>query len=83
MAIIDGFAPFVAAQVSLVPIYFSLFAIFAVQRAMEVSMILILGILFLLGIFLGRISQDNLIVSGLKMVVAGLITFAIILIIGI
>jgi len=83
VAIIDGLAPFVAAQVSLVPIYLSMFAIFAIRRAMEVSMVLIIGILFMLGIFLGRISKDNLIVSGLKMVVAGLITFAIILIIGI
>ena len=83
VAIIDGLAPFVAAQISLVPIYLSMFAIFAIRRAMEVSMVLIIGILFMLGIFLGRISKDNLIVSGLKMVVAGLITFAIILIIGI
>ena len=83
VAIIDALAPFVAAQVSLIPIYLSFFDIFAVKLAMEISMILILVILFMLGIFLGRISKDNLIVSGLKMVVAGLITFAIILILGI
>jgi predicted membrane protein (TIGR00267 family) len=83
VAIVDGLAPFVAAQVSLIPIYLSFFAIFAVKTAMEISMVLIIGILFTLGIFLGRISKDNLIISGLKMVAAGLITFAIILILGI
>lgn len=83
VAIVDGLAPFVAAQVSLIPIYLSFYAIFPVKLAMEMSMVLIIGILFTLGVFLGRISKDNLIVSGLKMVVAGLITFAIILIVGI
>ncbi|WP_287585645.1 hypothetical protein [Candidatus Borrarchaeum sp.] len=83
VAIIDALAPFVAAQVSLIPIYLSLFDICAVRLAMEISMVLIIAILFMLGVFLGRISKDNLIISGLKMVVAGLITFAIILILGI
>ena len=83
VGIVDGLAPFVAAQISVIPIYLSFFAIFTVKLAMELSMVLIIGILFMLGIFLGRISKDNLIVSGLKMVIAGLITFAIILIIGI
>jgi predicted membrane protein (TIGR00267 family) len=83
VAVIDSLAPFISAQASLIPIYLSmLFALFPVKRAMEISMVLIIGILFLLGIFLGRISRDNLVVSGLKMVVAGLITFSIILLLG-
>jgi predicted membrane protein (TIGR00267 family) len=83
VAIVDGIAPFAAAQISLIPIYISFFAMITVRTAMEISMVLIIGILFTLGIFLGRISKDNLVISGLKMVAAGLITFAIILILGI
>lgn len=83
VAIVDGLAPFAAAQASLIPIYISYIAVlFTIQLAMEISMFLIIGILFTLGIFLGRISKDNLIISGLKMVAAGLITFVIILILG-
>ncbi|MFX1520893.1 MAG: hypothetical protein ACFFCD_13330 [Promethearchaeota archaeon] len=82
VAMIDSLAPFVAAQVSLIPIYLSLAFIFAVKSAMELSMVLIMCILFMLGIFLGRISKENIVISGLKMVFAGLITFAIIFILG-
>ena len=83
VAIIDGLAPFAAAQASLIPVYISyVTALVAIKSAMQISMVLIIGILFTLGLFLGRISKDNLVISGLKMVFAGLITFAIIIILG-
>ncbi|MHA1713108.1 MAG: VIT1/CCC1 transporter family protein [Candidatus Ranarchaeia archaeon] len=82
VAFIDGLAPFLAAQLSLAPIYISLFTQLPVKAAMELSMSLIVILLFILGIYLGRLSKENLIISGLKMVLAGLITFTVFLVLG-
>jgi len=43
------------------------------QKAIIVAILITLSILFILGIFIGRISKENLIISGIKMVFGGLI----------
>ena len=73
VALVDGLAPFAAALLVLLPFFFS-----ALLGEVAISYYLSLGmslaILFALGAFLGRVSKDSLILSGLKMIGAGLVT---------
>ena len=43
------------------------------QMAMIVAILITLLILFILGIFIGKISKENLVISGFKMVIGGLL----------
>jgi len=75
VALIDGFAPFFAALVVLTP-----FLLSAILRDINLSYYLSLGMalvaLFALGAFLGKVSKESILLSGLKMIVAGLLSIA-------
>jgi len=71
-AFVDGSAPFIASIPAVVPFYLSLVGLLPIGLAFYASIGASLSILFLLGVFLGRISEGNLLYSGVKMVVAGL-----------
>lgn len=72
VALVDGLAPFAAALLVLSPFFFS-----TLLGEITISYYLSLGValatLFALGAFLGRVSKDSLILSGLKMIGAGLV----------
>jgi predicted membrane protein (TIGR00267 family) len=70
-AFVDGSAPFVASIPSVIPFYLSHLRLLSLGVAFAISIGASLLTLFLLGIFLGRVSQRNVIYSGFKMVVAG------------
>jgi predicted membrane protein (TIGR00267 family) len=70
-AFVDGSAPFIASIPAVVPFYLSLVGLLPIGIAFYASIGAALSILFLLGVFLGRISDGNLLYSGVKMVVAG------------
>lgn len=73
VALIDGLAPFLSALVVLVPFFFT-----AVLANIAISYYLSLGMalaaLFGLGAFLGKVSRDNLVLSGVKMIAAGMVS---------
>jgi predicted membrane protein (TIGR00267 family) len=73
VAVVDGLAPFLSALVALLPFFFS-----ASLGDIYLSYYLSLGIallsLFGLGAFLGMVSRENLVLWGLRMVVAGLLS---------
>lgn len=71
-AVVDGSAPFVASIPTVVPFYLSLVGLLPIDIAFYASIGAALAILFLLGVFLGKVSEGNLLYSGIKMVVAGL-----------
>ena len=71
-AIVDGSAPFMASIPSVVPFYLALSGVISLQVAFFVSIGASLATLFMLGVFLGRVSESNVIYSGVKMVIAGL-----------
>jgi len=73
VALIDGLSPFFIAIISLIPFIFSILGFIPVVHAIYFSMGITLFILFLLGIFLGKISKKNIIISGIKMLLVGLI----------
>lgn len=68
IAIIDGLSPFFSACIILSP-----FLLFPLESAYFFAFLLCFMIFFFLGAFLGKIAGENLILSGLKMVVIGLI----------
>jgi len=73
VALVDGLAPFLAALIVLSPFLFSAL-LPDILFSYYVSLGLALVVLFALGAFLGRISKESLIISGLKMVGAGLVS---------
>lgn len=70
-ALVDGSAPFIASMPSVLPFVLAMQGIAPLGFAFMASIGASLVTLFLLGLFLGRISERNVIYSGIKMVVAG------------
>lgn len=75
VAAVDGLSPFSAALLVVIPFFFApLFA--SIQYAYYASMAMALLSLFGLGVFLGNVSKHNVLVSGIKTTVAGLVCMA-------
>jgi predicted membrane protein (TIGR00267 family) len=81
VAVIDGLAPFLAALIVLIP-FFAVGLFPAVTWAYYTSLGMALLALFSLGLFLGRISHGNLILNGLRTVVAGVLSILISFLLG-
>jgi predicted membrane protein (TIGR00267 family) len=73
VALVDGLAPFLAALVVLLPFFFSGF-LADIVLSYYASLGMALAVLFALGAFLGTVSKENLIISGVKMIGAGLVS---------
>lgn len=71
-AIVDGVSPAGAALVCMIPFFFVL-GMNQSGTAFPASLVMTFAMLFILGIFLGKISRKNLIFSGIKMLCAGFI----------
>jgi predicted membrane protein (TIGR00267 family) len=70
-ALVDGSAPFLASIPAVIPFYLSYIGILPNGLAFISSIGASLLTLFLLGVFLGRVSDRNVLYSGVKMVIAG------------
>jgi predicted membrane protein (TIGR00267 family) len=76
VSIVDGISPFLAALLVLIPFFFS--SIFpSIQHVYYTALGVALLTLFALGAFLGKISKENLIISGIKTVIAGVASIVI------
>jgi predicted membrane protein (TIGR00267 family) len=73
VALVDGLAPFLAALVVLLPFFFS-GLVGDIVFSYYVSLGMALAVLFAVGAFLGKVSKENLIISGVKMIGAGLVS---------
>ena len=71
VAIVDGLSPFLAALVVMTPFFLHRFFPM-IQWVYYTSLGTALVTLFGLGLFLGKISKENLILSGIKTVIAGI-----------
>lgn len=72
VSLVDGFAPFLAALVVLLPFFLtSLWG--NIYHSYYLSLAMALGVLFALGAFLGAISRENIALTGVKMIGAGLL----------
>ena len=76
VALVDGISPALSAAVLIMP-YFLVPQI-SMDTAFYASLVLGLAILFSLGIFLARISDERLIISGVQMILVGIITIIIV-----
>jgi predicted membrane protein (TIGR00267 family) len=72
VAVVDGLAPFAAALVVLLPFFFSTL-LGEIAVSYYVSLGLAMATLFTLGAFLGKVAKTSLIISGLKMIGAGVV----------
>ena len=72
--IVDGLSPILAAFILLSP-----FLVFPLPEAYYYSFGLALAIFFSLGMFLGRISREHIILTGARFLLAGLLCMAVIL----
>ena len=81
-AIVDGSAPFLASIPSVIPFLLVNIGIINITTAFILSVVASLCALFLLGVYLGGISGGNVIVSGAKMVVAGVTVAILALLLG-
>lgn len=72
-AIIDGVSPALASLVCLAPFFASSNGLVSLSLAIQISIATALSIMFLLGVFLGKISRRNMLLHGMKMLTVGLI----------
>ncbi len=76
VSIVDGVSPLLAALLVLIPFFF--YGIFPnIQVVYYTTLGVALVTLFALGMFLGNISKENLLISGVKTAVAGIISIII------
>ncbi len=75
VSLVDGFSPFAAAAIAVSP--FFLGDAIPIETAFYAAFALAFCELFALGLFLGAISREKMILSGIKMVSAGLICVAV------
>ncbi|MEM3438029.1 MAG: VIT1/CCC1 transporter family protein [Nitrososphaerales archaeon] len=74
VALVDALSPIITALISLLPFFISLYGFLSLGNAIITSMILNIFTLFILGLFLGRISRSNMITQGTIMTLAGIVT---------
>ena len=65
--LIDGTSTTIGSALPVVP-----FFLFDIKTALYVAIGITIAILFILGVFIGKISKENVIVSGIKMVIGAL-----------
>ena len=73
-ALVDAISPFMAAIISMLPFFFASANLIPANTAAVVSVILIMSMIFSLGMFLGRISKENMLLSGARTLAAGILT---------
>jgi predicted membrane protein (TIGR00267 family) len=71
VSIINGFSPFATALIAASPLALVAFGV-TIEFAFLLSILIGLGILFVLGLFLGYVSRSNMIIYGIKTVSAGI-----------
>ncbi len=79
---VDGLSPFLFGMLVLCPYFLAQFTIISIQIAYYMSILLSGILLFVLGMFLGRLSRQNIIIFGLKTTLAGVVIAVILIITG-
>jgi predicted membrane protein (TIGR00267 family) len=80
-AFVDGSAPFLASIPAVIP-FMLVPSLLTIQTAYIISAVACLVSLFALGVYLATISGDNMLFSGIKMVVSGIAVAIIALLLG-
>jgi len=77
VALINGLSPMIVAFFILLPFFFSSGEIININSAYYFAFLIAASLLFLLGVFTGRIAKENVIKHGIIMLLAGIIIGAI------
>lgn len=73
-ALVDALSPAFAAFLSMIPFFLAAYSILDTRTAVFSSVTIILLTLLFLGIYLGRISRGNVLLSGMRTLALGIIT---------
>ncbi|HOV82729.1 MAG TPA: VIT1/CCC1 transporter family protein [Methanothrix sp.] len=76
VAVVDGISPALSAAIIVVPYLFA--GKIGIQSAFYASLLLGLAVLFTLGIFLARVSDERPLASGIQMILVGIATIIIV-----
>jgi len=76
VAVVDGISPALSAAIVVVPYLFA--GKIGIQSAFYASLLLGLAVLFTLGIFLARVSDERPVASGIQMILVGIATIIIV-----
>jgi len=71
--IIDGVSPAIAAIACLTPFFLSFLDVFSVDFAFQLSIVTALSVMFLLGVFLGKVSGRSMFLHGVETLLVGVI----------
>lgn len=82
IALVNGLAPFLMAMIIITPLWLSETGLSLPAEPLELSIAVAFVVVFLLGIFLGKISGRFWLWSGLRTMLIALVTAAIILLVG-
>lgn len=74
IALVDGLSPAIAAAIPLLPLFLIQAKILTVGLGLAISVTLNLAVLFALGMFIGRVAEENVWLHGALMVAVGAIT---------
>jgi len=78
-AIVDGLSPALVGIITLIPFLFR----FDIDFAYRLGIVFNMGTLFMLGMYLGKVSKKNILVSGGKMILIGLSTAILLGVVGV
>lgn len=81
-ALIDGASPMLTAVIALIPFMLALRGMLVIWDAYVISIILTLSTLFLLGLYLGRIAKERVLMYGVQAVAVGMLIVIIVLTLG-
>lgn len=81
-ALVDGISPALTATIGMIPFILSYMGTISVIAAMQASVVLIIMTLFALGAFLGKVSEENVLAWGLRLVLVAIFTIGIIFALG-
>ena len=79
ISLVDGLSPTIAAVIPLIPFFLAQSMLITVSLSVILSFTLDFLVLFILGAFLGKLSDENILLHGILMVGVGFITGIIIL----
>jgi len=80
-ALVNGVSPLVAIAISTLPFMLSLLGAMTFGLAVAWSTALIISTLFVLGAYMGKVSEENVLISGVKALLIGGVTAALLLLI--
>lgn len=73
VALVNGFAQVFSALIAIIPYFIAQAGLISINTSFYSSIIIILIIIFSLGMFIGKVSKERLLLSGLKTLLAGLV----------